>query len=152
MSLKYDDIKDFSPEAQRQIIHKLVMEGREDKLRQPSKYHAEKETRGEIKFDSRKEARYFDELMIRARAGEIRDLKLQPEFTLQEAYTTPEGKKVKAIRYRADFSFERRTKPDTYGYEHWVLEVVDVKGFKTDIYKMKRKMFLNKYGFAIKEV
>ena len=66
-------------------------------------------------FDSKKEARRYDELMAMLRAGQIRDLKLQPQFTIQEAYTTPEGQRVRAIRYQADFSYERATEPDCNG-------------------------------------
>ena len=50
-----------------------------------------------------KEARRFDFLIERERRGEIRDLRLQVDFTLQEAYTDMEGHRVRAIRYRADF-------------------------------------------------
>lgn len=55
-----------------------------------------------IHFQSRKEARRYDELMVMLNAGKIRDLRLQVDFTLQEAYTDSEGNRVQAIRYRAD--------------------------------------------------
>ena len=79
--------------------------------RAASKYHNRKAARitaaGNIlEFDSQKEARRYDELALLLAAGKIWDLKLQPEFTLQEAYTTLEGVRVRAIRYRADFSYE----------------------------------------------
>lgn len=57
-----------------------------------------------LRFDSQKEARRYDHLTIRQKAGEIHDLRLQVDFTLQEAYTDPEGRRVRAIRYRADFT------------------------------------------------
>ena len=65
--------------------------------RAASKYHNRKAARitaaGNIlEFDSQKEARRYDELALLLAAGNIRNLKLQPEFTLQEAYTTLEGR------------------------------------------------------------
>ena len=86
-----------------------------------SKYHAVKDSRGALKFDSRKEARRYDELMLMLRAGEIRDLKLQKQFTLQEAYVTPEGVRVRAIRYVCDFAYQRRA-PSVGGAENSLME------------------------------
>lgn len=40
-----------------------------------------------LRFDSQKEARRYDHLTLRQQAGEIHDLRLQVDFTLQEAYT-----------------------------------------------------------------
>lgn len=77
-----------------------------------NKYGNKKAVRNGITFDSQKEAARYDQLMLRLCAGEIRDLKLQPEFTLQEAFTTPLGERVRAIKYRADFAYERPTEPD----------------------------------------
>ena len=47
-----------------------------------NKYGNKKAVRNGIIFDSQKEAARYDQLMLRLCAGEIRDLKLQPEFTL----------------------------------------------------------------------
>lgn len=55
-----------------------------------------------IPFDSQKEARRFIELRSLQKAWMIRNLKLQPKFTLQESYVTPEGERVRAVRYVAD--------------------------------------------------
>lgn len=111
-----------------------------------SKYHAKKESRGALTFDSAKEARRYDELMLLLRAGEIRDLKLQQEYTLMEAFTTLDGNKVKAIRYRADFVYQEKTK------DGWQLIVEDVKGYKTREYEMKKKLMADRYGITIREV
>ena len=61
-----------------------------------SKYHSKKTERvlpsgKRIMFDSQKEAERFDQLMLWQKAGGIRKLKLQPEITLQEAFTTVDG-------------------------------------------------------------
>jgi hypothetical protein len=99
-----------------------------------------------IRFDSAMEARRYDELMLLLRAKKIRNLKLQPEYTLQEAFTTPEGERIRAIRYKADFSYDRYL-----GDGYWEHVIEDVKGLKTQQYLMKRKM-MNEKGFTVTEV
>lgn len=129
-------IEDLPPWAQAQAQRKMAQQ-RQPKATPPSpapppwagggeKYHNVRTQRtledgGKVDFDSKKEARRYDELMAMLRAGQIRDLKLQPQFTIQEAYTTPEGQRVRAIRYQADFSYERATEPDCNGEIHWLL-------------------------------
>lgn len=137
------DLSRLSPDAQRQIIQKLCAQKRQ-------KYGNEKTARGDIRFDSKAEARRYDELMLMLKSGTIRDLKLQPEYTLLEAYTTPDGKRIRAERYRADFSYRIRFD----GRQEWPLVVEDVKSkaTKTSIYKSKKKRILEKYRIEIKEV
>lgn len=148
MGLNYDDIKRLSPDAQAQILKQIGAKA----PKKPSKYHAEKDERNGIKFASKKEARRYDELMLLLKAGEIKDLKLQHNCTLVEGFTTPEGKRIKPEVYKADFTYYRKTAPDTYGYPHWVYVVEDVKGRRTELYKVKRKQFREKFGFDITEV
>lgn len=107
-----------------------------------SKYNNRKTTQDGIRFDSQKEQRRYNELMPMLRAGIIQSLRLQPEYTLQEAYTTPDGQRIQAIRYRADFSYTQDGQP----------VVEDVKGVRTDVYKLKRKMMQDKHGIAVTEV
>lgn len=128
------------------------------------KYGNKKEVRqvegNEIVFDSLKEARRYDELMLRLRAGDIRELKLQPEFTIREAFCTPEGVKVRALRYRADFSYEERVPVlrNTGGSEDeetlWRKVVEDVKSdaTKTRVYAIKKKLLIEQYGIIIREI
>lgn len=150
MGLNSSDLARLGPRAQKQVLQKLGAQQRQ----RESKYHNEKDSRGEIQFDSKKEARRYDELMILLRAGKIRDLKLQAQFTLQESYVTPDGERVRAIRYVADFAYERATSPDRAGDIHWLPVVEDVKSqaTKTDKYKIKAKLFRERYGFAITEI
>ena len=150
MGLNSSDLARLGPHAQKQVLQKLGAQQRQ----RESKYHNEKDSRGEIQFDSKKEARRYDELMILLRAGKIRDLKLQAQFTLQESYVTPDGERVRAIRYVADFAYERATAPDRAGDIHWLPVVEDVKSqaTKTDKYKIKAKLFRERYGFAITEI
>ena len=114
-----------------------------------AKYGNKKTVRNGITFDSQKEAARYDALMLLLAAGEIKDLKLQPEFTLQEAFTTPQGERVRAIKYRADFSYRRRVKEgaDT----RWERVVEDVKGFRTKEYEIKRKLMLGR-GWRVEEL
>lgn len=107
-----------------------------------------------IPFDSQKEARRFIELRSLMQAGRIRKLKLKPQFTLQESYITPEGERVRALRYEADFSYERPTQPDQNGYIHWVKVVEDVKSqaTRTEKYKIKKKLMLERFRIAVEEV
>ena len=150
MGLNSKDLARLGPRAQKQVLQKL---GAQQRARE-NKYHNEKDSRGGIRFDSKKEARRYDELMILLRAGKIRDLKLQAQFTLQESYVTPGGERVRAIRYVADFAYERATAPDCAGDIHWLPVVEDVKSqaTKTDKYKIKAKLFRERYGFAITEI
>ena len=103
MALKGEDLARLSPDAQRQIYLKTVAAQRERSAKR--KYNNQPTERNGIKFDSRKEAKRYEELMFLRQAGEIDNLKLQPQFTLQESYMTPEGERIRAIRYVADFSY-----------------------------------------------
>ena len=151
------DISRLPPAAQRQIAQKLAAQN----VRQPKqqKYHNQPDERNGIRFDSRKEARRYDELMLMLHAGQIRDLKLQPQFTLQEAYTTTEGKRVRAIRYVADFSYSAMPPywknyaeqcPDDAWYQ--VVEDVKSKATKTREYQMKKKLLQERFGITVTEV
>ena len=100
----------------------------------------------QITFDSELEARRFGELRMLLRCGQIQDLRLQVNFTLQEGYTTADGERVRPIVYRADFTYQERTR------EGWRPVVEDVKGVRTKEYAMKRKMMLEKFGVDIREV
>ena len=114
-----------------------------------SKYGNKKTERDGILFDSRKEAERYGELVLLQRAGKVRGLRLQPEFTLQEAFTSLAGEKVRAIRYRADFAYQEPRR--IAGALCWVDVVEDVKGYKTKEYELKRKMMENK-GISIREI
>jgi len=110
---------------------------------------------GALKFQSRKEAKRYDELVLMLRGGAIRNLKLQPQFTLQESYLTPEGQRVRAIQYIADFSYEIKVRSvgnsGEYGWQP-VVEDVKSSGTWTEQYKIKRKLMLERLGIKIKEM
>lgn len=133
-------ISDLPLEYQRQALATL------QKQTKPAKHHNEKvTTQSGLKFDSKLEERRFNVLALQLAAGNISDLKLQPEFTLQEAYTTPEGKRVRAVRYRADFSY----------YRDDALVVEDTKSAHTrklPVYRMKSKLMQERLGITIREI
>lgn len=139
-------IDDLGAAAQRRAMQLYAAaRGRGDpEPEKGNKYHAEKVDRGKLKFDSRKEARRYDALVVLQSRGEIDDLRVQPEFTLIEAYVTPDGDRVRAMRYRADFSYRR-------GGE-LIVEDVKSPATRTRVYLNKRKMMLDKYGITVTEV
>ena len=112
--------------------------------RPDGKYGAVKVRRGNITFDSKKEARRYDALIVMLRCGEITDLRIQPEFTLIEAYTTPEGERIRAMRYKADFSYRRDGK--------LIVEDVKSEATRTRTYLDKRKLMRERYGIDVTEV
>lgn len=83
---------------------------------------------------------------------------MQVRYCLQEAYTTLEGERVKSIDYIADFVYERRTAPDSYGQRYWLPVVEDVKGYKDPssaayrVFSMKAKLFKSRFGYGVVEV
>lgn len=101
-----------------------------------NKYKNKKIIINGIKFDSIKESKRYNELILLEKAHEIKDLELQKEFILQEAFDK-NNKHYRKISYIADFYYFdlKRNK--------WIVE--DVKGMRTDIYKLKKKMFEYKY-------
>nr|DAX75132.1 MAG TPA: Endonuclease [Caudoviricetes sp.] len=88
------------------------------------------------KFDSQKEALRYKKLKLMERAGVIKDLELQPTFELIPTIRT-EHETLRKTIYKADFKYF------DVNADHEVVE--DVKGFKTDVYKLKKKMLLHKY-------
>lgn len=109
------------------------------------KYNAKKTVVDGIKFDSKKEAERYKELKALELVGKIDRLELQPRFLLQDGFRY-EGKAIRKIEYVADFLYR-----DLSTYE---LVVEDVKGVKTDVYKLKKKLFLKRYGdeYRLEEV
>lgn len=113
-------------------------------MRKRHKYGARKTTVDGITFDSQAEANYYCQLKLLQRAGEINDIELQPKFELIPGYKHPAtGNKIRATYYIADFKVT---------YADGRTEIIDVKGLRTEVYKLKKRMFEYKYGIPIKEV
>lgn len=94
MAIRIEDLPEHVARRVRAELEKgEKMRMPDDRSGKPGgKYGAVKEDRGRLRFDSRKEARRYDALVVLLKSGEITDLKIQPEFTLVEAYTTPGGR------------------------------------------------------------
>lgn len=89
-----------------------------------SKYHNKKTVIGGLTFASKKEANRYLTLKQMVQSGQITDLVLQPKFDIIINLQ-------KICRYIGDFSYKDK--------EGWRI-VEDCKGFKTDIYRLKKKL------------
>lgn len=105
-----------------------------------NKYKNKKTIIDGFEFDSKLEARHYSELKLLLKAKVISELTLQKVFLLQDKFKY-NGKLERTITYVADFYYIKN------GEEY----VIDCKGFRTDVYKIKRKMFLFKYPDVIFE-
>lgn len=145
MGIPKSMIDKFPSHIQKQINRQLVSKTRmeeiaeEENIEKKSKYSSAKTDIDGIRFDSKKEAEFYAELKLRERAGEISHLRLQPRYLLQGAFKH-EGKQYREMEYVADFEY----------IENGVIVVVDVKGFRTAVYMIKRKLFLYRYGDKVK--
>lgn len=145
MGISKSMIDAFPPHIQKQIKGQLAKKTRmeeiadEKNIEKKSKYSSAKTDVDGVRFDSKKEAEFYAELKLREKAGEISHLRLQPRYLLQEAFKH-EGKQYREMEYVADFEY----------IENGETVVVDVKGFRTAVYMLKRKLFLYRYGSSIK--
>lgn len=108
-----------------------------------SKYRNEKVYLDGIKFDSNRECQRYIELKTMLNAGLIKDLELQKRFVLQDGYSI-NGHKVRPITYKADFVY--------FDVKSHKIVVEDVKGMRTDVYKIKKKLFEYKFRMQIVEI
>lgn len=102
-----------------------------------SKYKAVPTVANGIRFASKKEAARYQELMLLQRANKIEFLQTQPRFRLEV-----NGQLI--CSYVADFQYlDKETM-------HVVTE--DVKGIKTAVYRLKKKLMNACHNIEIKEV
>ena len=120
----YPDGRKYSPQPER------------EKKTKRSKYNAVKTIFDDIKFDSKKEANRYIQLKQMERAGLISNLALQVPFVLID-----KSSYGRAIKYIADFVY----------IENGSEIVEDVKGVKTPVYRLKKRMMAERYGISIKE-
>lgn len=99
-----------------------------------NKYKNKKVIVDDYIFDSIQESKRYKELKLLLKAGEISNLELQPHFLLQDRFKK-NGKTYRKIEYIADFKY----------IENGKTIVEDVKGMQTDVFKIKHKLFENKY-------
>lgn len=141
--LRFESMADMPPRM-RELYAKQGLAAAAAKPEKATKYHSTPTERAGIRFDSQKEARRYDELMVMLRAGIISDLRLQQQFTLQESYITETGERIRAVRYTADFSYKFGGK--------LVVEDVKSTATRTKEYLRNRKFMRSKFGIEIQEV
>lgn len=108
------------------------------KRRGRSKYNAQAVILEDgLRFDSKKEAARWNQLVLLERAGVIQGLRRQVPFVLID-----KSAHGRAIKYVADFSY----------MQDGVEIVEDAKGYRTEVYKLKRRMMAERYGIIVKEV
>jgi Protein of unknown function (DUF1064). len=119
-----------------------------------NKYNARKVTTFGHTFDSTREAVCYLELRERLKKGEIKNLRLQVPFEL-----LPEIWEEKVVHLKTKDKIVKRLVQDATTYiadfvyeENGVEIVVDAKGYKTEVYKLKKKMMRALLGIDIKEV
>ena len=116
-----------------------------------NKYGSKKIEIDGIVFDSKKEAKRYQELLLLEKAGAIQNLKRQVRYIIipaQYAIVADDKGKMKRkciereCTYIADFV-----------YQHdGIITVEDTKGFRTKDYIIKRKLMLHVHGIRIKEI
>lgn len=87
----------------------------------------------DITFDSRMEADYYIRLKICKSQNKIKSFCVHPKIVLQEKFKY-KGKSVSAITYSPDFKVINADE---------TIEYIDIKGVKTNEFKIKEKMFKN---------
>lgn len=105
-----------------------------------NKYHNKKCFYKDMTFDSKKEKDYYIVLEMMLKNKQITDLKTQVKFELQQSFKFKE-KTIRSINYIADFTYVKDGQ----------LVIVDTKGYRTEVYKLKKKMMQYK-GYDIKEI
>lgn len=87
------------------------------------------------KFDSKYEYTEWCNLKLLEKSGIISDLRRQVPFDLIPAINTQQGT-LRKITYIADFVYREGDK----------MVAVDTKGFETDVYQIKKRLFILTYG------
>ncbi|MBO7319131.1 MAG: DUF1064 domain-containing protein [Clostridia bacterium] len=85
-----------------------------------------------IMFASKREAKRYRELILLLKCGKISALELQKKFILQPPYRK-NGKSIREITYVADFVY--------FDKERNKVIVEDSKGYRTEVFKLKKKIF-----------
>jgi hypothetical protein len=106
-----------------------------------SKYRAIRTEVDGVTFASKREAARYQELLILGAAGKLCNLELQPRFPIMLNGQT-------IATYIADFRYQ--TVP--WDYEPVENVVEDVKGMKTPVYNLKKKLVEAQYGIQIREI
>lgn len=111
-----------------------------------NKFNAQKCYFGGEEFDSKKEMERYIELLGMEQRGEISNLSRQAEYEVIPRQTKSDGSIERATFYIADYVYQKDGK----------IVVEDVKGYKHsqayNVFVMKRKLMLLRYGIEVQEV
>jgi len=102
-----------------------------------NKYNAVKVEIDGMKFDSKKEAARYSELVLIQRAGKISFLERQVPFVLQDKFEY-QGEKIREIKYIADFTYIEDGKKIIEDVKSWITQ-------KRPDYKIKVKLLMKRY-------
>lgn len=109
-----------------------------------SKYNAKKVEIDGIKFDSKAEGEYYLHLKQQVAERQILGFERQKRMLLQEGFNVKGVKgKIRPIFYVVDFIVTENDGTVTY---------IDVKGVETDVFKLKKKLFMKRYNTALLKV
>lgn len=100
-----------------------------------NKYKNKKIIIDDILFDSKIEGEYYQHLKKLKEKGEIKDFEIKPKFVLQEKFQK-QNKTIRKIEYIADYLVFKNDGSK---------QVIDIKGFETADFKIKKKMFDYKF-------
>lgn len=89
-------------------------------------------------FDSGKEKRRYQDLILLQAAGEIQELQVHPPFVLQQGFRDRGGKAIRAITVKWDFYYTR-------GTQAYVEDVKSPATRKLADYNIRRKLFIAKF-------
>ncbi len=122
-------------------------QGKKMRVTRGPKYYSRKTSCGSHTHDSAKEARRCGELQMRVKAGEIVDLKVQPEYEI-----IVNG--VKVCKYVADFGYVERRERRSGGpiLEKIVEDVKSEATRKIALYGLKKKLLKAALGIEVREV
>ena len=113
------------------------LENTDNSTEEPSsKYHAKKTVLDGIRFDSKKEAKRYNELRTLEKLKVISNLRLQVPYVLIEKSIYG-----RSIKYLADFVYLKDGET----------VVEDCKGVRTPVYRLKKRLMAEKYGIIIQE-
>lgn len=112
------------------------------KQRRHQKYKNKVTETPDGRFDSEAEYRHWCHLKLRARLGEITDLRRQVSYELIPKTPRPGGGFERPCAYVADFVY----------CEGGRTVCADVKGVATGEYIMKRKLMLHVHGIEVLEI
>ena len=108
---------------------------------QKNKYNAKKVEVDGIIFSSKAESFYYEHLLGLMESGVVESFEMQKPYTLLDKFPHPKtGKTIRAIKYVPDFEVI---------YTDGRVEVVDVKGMQTDVFRMKCKLFMFRYQIPL---